>query len=243
MRTFCLVMILANALFLSWSQLIDVRVSDLDRRPPANVTPPPRIVLAQEAADSLEPAVVKPVQPPRVAPLGASAPTPERTAVADRLACTSVGPFQDLADAAHAQAALKTAGFESRQRLEQGELWIGYWVSVQNFESREAAEAALKSLLDSGVTDVYLMPGSEPASVLSLGVFSDYQRAQRRAEEIRVLGLEPRIDDRKRAGSVYWIDADLQEPGQAIDTSIFQTDPGKITRLELRACPAGSGNG
>lgn len=236
-------MILANALFLSWSQLIDVRVSDLDRRPPANVTPPPRIVLAQEAADSLEPAVVKPVQPPRVAPLGASAPTPERTAVADRLACTSVGPFQDLADAAHAQAALKTAGFESRQRLEQGELWIGYWVSVQNFESREAAEAALKSLLDSGVTDVYLMPGSEPASVLSLGVFSDYQRAQRRAEEIRVLGLEPRIDDRKRAGSVYWIDADLQEPGQAIDTSIFQTDPGKITRLELRACPAGSGNG
>ncbi len=243
MRTFCLVMILVNALFLSWSQLIDVRVSDLDRRPPANVKPPPRIVLAQEAAETLEPAVVKPVQPPRVAPLGSAAPAPQRAAVADRLACTSIGPFQDLADAAHAQAALQSAGFGSRQRLVQGELWVGYWVSVQNFESREAAEAALKSLLDSGVTDVYLMPGGEPANVLSLGVFSDHQRAQRRAEEIRVLGLEPRIDDRKRSGSVYWIDADLQEPGQAIDTSIFQTDPGKITRLELRACPPSSGNG
>jgi hypothetical protein len=237
-------MILVNALFLSWSQLIDVRVSDLDRKPAGNVAPPPRIVLAQEAANSLEPAVVKPVQPPQVAPLGAAVPVPEqRTAIADQLACTSVGPFQDLADAAHAQAALQSAGFESRQRLEQGELWVGYWVSVQNFESREAAEAALKSLIDSGVTDVYLMPGTEPSSVLSLGVFSDYQRAQRRAEEIRVLGLEPRIDDRKRPGSVYWIDADLQEPGQAIDTSIFQTDPGKITRLELRACPSNSGNG
>ncbi|HEY6640913.1 hypothetical protein [Povalibacter sp.] len=243
MRTFCLVMILANALFLSWSQLIDVHVSDLERKPIANVAPPPRIVLAQEVTSPPEPAVINRVQPPRVAPLGSSTPPSERTAVADRLACTSVGPFQDLADAAHAQAALQGVGFESRQRLEQGELWVGYWVSVQNFESRAAAESALKSLLDSGVTDVYLMPGSEPTSVLSLGVFSDYQRAQRRAEEIRVLGLEPRIDDRKRAGAVYWIDADLQEPGQAIDTSIFQTDPGKITRLELRACPQESGNG
>jgi SPOR domain len=243
MRTFCLVMILVNALFLSWSQLIDVRVSDLDRKPATNVAPPPRIVLAQETTDSPEPSVVKPVQPPRVAPLGSITPTPERSAAIDQLACTSVGPFQDLADAAHAQAALQSAGFESRQRLEQGELWVGYWVSVQNFESREAAEAALKALVDSGVTDVYLMPGAEPASVLSLGVFSDYQRAQRRAEEIRILGLEPRIDDRKRSGSVYWIDADLHEPGQAIDTSIFQTDPGKITRLELRACPQNSGNG
>ena len=243
MRTFCLILLLVNALFLSWSQLIDVRVSDLDRKPTTNVTPPPRIVLAQEAATSVEPAVVKRVQPPRVAPLGAATPPREQTAVVDGLACTSVGPFQELTDAAHAQAALKTAGFDSRQRLEQGELWVGYWVSVQNFESREAAEAALKMLVDGGVTDVYLMPGSEPANVLSLGVFSDHQRAQRRAEEIRVLGLEPRIDDRKRAGSVYWIDVQLQEPGQSVDTSIFQTDPGKITRLELRACPSGSGNG
>jgi hypothetical protein len=247
MRTFCLAFLLANVLFLSWSQLIDVRVSDLDRRPATAVAPPPRIVLAKEAAsEATEPSVVKPVQPPRVAPLGATLPPAEQTAVAtpptDALACTSVGPFQDLADAAHAQAALKGAGFEPRQRLEQGELWVGYWVSVQNFESREAAEAALKSLIDSGVSDVYLMPGSEPANVLSLGVFSDYQRAQRRAEEIRILGLEPRIDDRKRAGSVYWVDVDLPEPGQVVDTSIFQTDPGKITRLELRPCPQNAGN-
>ena len=86
------------------------------------------------------------------------------------------------------------------------------------------------------------MPGSEPANMLSLGVFSDYQRAQRRLDEVRALGLIPRIDDRKRAGSVYWIDVDLQEPGQVIDSSIFQTDPGKITRLEMRACPAAAAN-
>jgi hypothetical protein len=241
MRTFCLVLILGNALFFSWAQLIDVHVSSLERTPAVNVAPPPRIVLAKEAATTPEPAVVKDVQPPRVEPLE-PAPTTQVAAATgnDPMSCTSVGPFADLADASHAQASLRTAGFSPRQRLEQGELWVGYWVSVQNLESRGAAEMAVQTLAESGIKDVYLMPSSDPP-ILSLGVFSDYHRAERRGQEIRALGFEPRIDDRKRAGSVYWLDVDLPEPGKSIDTSIFQTDPGKIMRLELRGCPGGSG--
>jgi hypothetical protein len=178
---------------------------------------------------------VEPLAPAESAQAGGSAPN-------DFLSCTSVGPFADLPQAAQAQASLRAAGFQPRQRMEQGEIWAGYWVSVQGLATREAAEAALKTLSANGIADVYLMPGSEPANMLSLGVFSDYQRAQRRLDEVRALGLIPRIDDRKRAGSVYWIDVDLQEPGQVIDSSIFQTDPRKITRLEMRACPAAAAN-
>jgi len=57
----------------------------------------------------------------------------------------------------------------------------------------------------------------------------------------RAIGLEPRITDRERMGTVYWIDVDLQEPGQVLDSSIFQSDPRKITRLEMRACRAAAG--
>ena len=242
MRTFCLLLILGNVLFLSWASLIDVHVSNLDRAPVVNVAPPPRIVLAKEATSQPEPNTVKDVQPPRVEPLRSVEPAQVAAAGGGAMSCTTVGPFADLADASHAQAALRTSGFAPRQRLEQGELWVGYWVSVQNLESRSAAESAVNILSDAGIKDVYLMPGSEPANVLSLGVFSDYNRAERRAQEIRALGLEPRIDDRKRAGSVYWLDVDLPEPAKTVDTSIFQTDPGKIMRLELRACP-GATNG
>jgi hypothetical protein len=73
--------------------------------------------------------------------------------------------------------------------------------------------------------------------MVSLGLFSDYQRAQRRAAQIRELGFEPTLTDRKRAEPVYWIDVDILQPGQSIDTSIFQTEQGRIMRLELRACP------
>jgi hypothetical protein len=38
--------------------------------------------------------------------------------------------------------------------------------------TREAAEAAPKTLSANGIADVYLMSGSDPPNVLSLGVFS-----------------------------------------------------------------------
>lgn len=228
MRTLSLLLILCNALYLVWSQLIDVHINPLDRATAAPANPPPRIVLAREVRKAPEQvaAVTPPQETAAVVPAEGSA-----------FGCTSVGPFANLPEASQAQAALQAAGFAPRQRLEQGELWVGYWVSVQNFANRDAAEEAVQRLADAGITDVYLMPGTEPANVVSLGVFSDFQRAQRRLQEAQRLGLQPQIDDRKRAGSVYWIDADLKEAGQAIDTSIFQTDPRKIMRLELRACP------
>ena len=238
MRTFCLLLILANILFLAWSQLIAVRVSAFDRPVARSAEPSPRIVLAREASSTSQPPVNE-VRLPDVAPL------PDQQASVsqgDRLACTSIGPFAELSQSAQAQAALRATGLEPRQRIEEGDLWVGYWVSVQNLTSREQVDAALQQLSDNGVSDVYVMPSDGPANILSLGVFSDYERAQRRADQIRALGLEPRIDDRKRAGSVYWIDVDLAEPGQLIDTTIFQSGTGKIMRLELRACP-GSANG
>jgi len=242
MRILCLLLILANVLYFTWSQMIDVYVPNLERKGAPPVEPPARIVLAREMieANPEERSVgpIRDVQPPAVEPLGGRSAPATQTALLDTLACMSVGPFADLPQASQAQAALRGAGFQPRQRMEQGEIWAGYWVSVQGLPTRDAADAALKTLSANGIDDVYVMPGSDPPNVLSLGVFSDYQRAQRRVDEVRAIGLTPRIDDRKRAGSVYWIDVDLLEPGQIIDSSIFQSDPGKITRLEMRACPA-----
>jgi hypothetical protein len=250
MRAFCLLLVLVNALYFIWSQVIDVQVSSLDRVPVRMAAPPPRIVLAKEAqsAPAEQPpeeqddepvADVRDIVPPQVAPLETPDTAPEQPKAAreDAMVCSSVGPFADLGQASQAQATLRSMGFQPRQRVEQGELWAGYWVSVRDLVTREAAEDALKTLNANGITDVYLMPGSEPPNVLSLGVFSDYQRAQRRSEEVKAIGLNAQISDRKRAGSVFWIDVDLKEPGQAIDTSLFQVGQSRILRLELRGCP------
>lgn len=240
MRTLCLLLILANVLYFIWSQLIDVQVNALDRPARRSAEAPPRIVLAKEASQVAQEAAqddAEGEEPSRTAPVQSPTQQMSRATPGNSMTCTSVGPFAELAEAAQAQAALRTAGFSPRQRVEQGELWVGYWVSVQNISTRQDAEDAVSTLKSNGIDDVYLMPGGDPSYTLSLGVFSDYQRAQRRAHEVRAVGLEPKIEDRKRAGSVYWLDVDLPEPGTLIDTSIFQSDPGKIMRLELRGCP------
>lgn len=249
MRSLCLLLLLANTLFFGWAQFIDVQVTDLQRHPTMS-SAPPRIVLAREAESAPSQSSAAPAEPrsetatevpapsvpsavsPAIPPLSAAAPNPPSSV------CTSVGPFAELSEADAAGNALRSAGFQPRQREVQGELWVGYWVSVQNLAARAAAEEAMKRLTDKGMSDVYVLPASEAGNVVSLGVFSDRQRAQRRADEARALGLEPRIDDRKKAGAVYWLDVEQPEPVRPIDTSIFQTDPGKIMRLELRECPA-----
>ena len=250
MRAIALLLILANLGFLGWSQLVDVRSQRFDLAAKVGTTSAPRLVLSTEAANRATPigsadaaidassAAVTSIQPANE--LAATTVPGAAAVVPGDLDCVSVGAFRDLAEAAQASAALQTAGYVTRQRVDQGDVWLGYWVSVQNFTSREAAEQALADLAQRGISDAYILPGSDPANALSLGVFNDSARAQRRVEEIRALGFDAQLADRKRAGSVYWLDVDLPAPGSVFDPAILQSQPGKIVRLEYRSCPAGS---
>ena len=249
MRAVALLLILANLGFLGWSHLVDTRSSRAELVSRVGVSSAPRLVLSTEAgnaaARNATPAVDPAVEPgtqtdASLPPPDPSAATSPVLAAPGELQCVSVGAFRDLAEAVQASAALQTAGYPSRQRVDQGDVWLGYWVSVQNLASREAAEQALAGLSQRGITDAYILPGPDSANTLSLGVFNEAARAQRRVEEIKALGFDAQLADRKRAGSVYWLDVDLPAPGALFDPAVLQTQPGKIVRLEFRPCPEGS---
>ncbi|MEQ1579813.1 MAG: SPOR domain-containing protein [Steroidobacteraceae bacterium] len=252
MRAVALLLILANLGFLGWSQLVDTRSPRAELAAKVGASSAPRLVLSTEAKGTAARSTSPAIDPALVAGTqgDASLPPAELTSAANpvvgapgELQCVSVGAFRDLAEAVQASAALQTAGYASRQRVDQGDVWLGYWVSVQNLASREAAEKVLADLAQRGISDAYILPGSEPANTLSLGVFNDAARAQRRVEEIKALGYDAQLADRKRAGSVYWLDVDLPAPGALFDAAVLQTQPGKIVRLEFRACPEGSEQG
>lgn len=244
MRALALLLILANLGFLGWSQLVDIRRGGGPANAPVGMAGAPRLMLSTEALPSAQvnSETSQPAESARTVTSAAAASNAGVASIdAEQLGCVSVGAFRDLAAAVQASAALQTAGYFSRQRVDQGEVWLGYWVSVQNLETREAAEAALTELGRNGISDAYILPGSEPANVLSLGVFNDSGRAQRRVEEVRALGFEAELADRRRTGSVYWVDVDLPAAGAMFDPSVLQTEPGKIVRLEFRACPDAAG--
>ncbi len=231
MRALALLIIIANLGYLGWAVLIDAspeptQVASIDENAP-------RLVLASERVPAEAPPNKKPTTRIAAAKPATAMPSAQDSATEE---CTSVGPFQDLPTVVQASAVLEGAGFNSRQRLEQGELWVGNWVSIAGFATHEQAQNAIDKLKVKGVSDAYILPGTDPPNVISLGVFKEHDRAQRRMNEAKSLGFDATIADRTRAGSVYWIDVDLKDGNKILDTSILASQPGKIVRLETRPC-------
>lgn len=232
MRSLALFLIALNLAYLGWATLIDRRES----WPAVAPTDPAvqRLVLADERT-----LAAQATAPQSSAQRGDNkAPTPSAQQ-ASNSQCVSIGPFQDLTTAAQATATLNAAGQASRQRMEQGDVWIGYWVHVPGFEKHEDAERAMARLRENGIADVYisLSGGESASSVISLGVFRESERAQRLLAEAKSLGFDARIADRTRPGTVYWVDVDKSDATAQFDFASLGAQPGKILRLEQRPCP------
>lgn len=150
--------------------------------------------------------------------------------------CLSLGPFTDLTDAARASTLLRENELDPRQRAGEGVVWKGFWVTLGGIQNRAAASEVIERLRRAGVADAYAMPGDGSDVTISLGLFSERERAVRRLEDAKAIGLEPRIVDRERTGTVYWIDVDVVPPKELPDAARLQGEGGRILRLEVKPC-------
>jgi hypothetical protein len=209
MKLLVALLLLANVAWYAWTHWLN--------RPapaPAAATRPagPQLVLAREA-------------PP--APEAAARPA---------ASCLSLGPFTDLTDAARAATLLREGELEPRQRTSEGVVWKGYWVALDGLPDRAAADGVIERLRRFGIGDAYAMPGDAGRITISLGLFSERQRALRRMDEVKALGLEPRVSERERSGTVYWIDVDVEPPATLPDAARLHGEGGRILRLEVKPC-------
>ncbi len=151
--------------------------------------------------------------------------------------CITIGPFPDVAEAAHAAATLRGGGYQPRQRVMEGEVWSGVWVYLPLPSTAAAAEQIRAKLKSGGIDDALEMPGPNDKPVISLGLYSEARRAQARVAQAQALGLNPGIADRKRAGDVYWVDIDLKPTDPMLNASDLEGGNGRIVRLEVKGCP------
>ncbi len=117
-------------------------------------------------------------------------------------------------------------------------MWKGFWVTLDGVPDRTAASGIIERLRRVGVGDAYAMPGDGRDITISLGLFSERQRALRRLDDAKAIGLAPRIVDRERNGTVYWIDVDVVPPAELPDAARLQGEGGRILRLEVKSCDA-----
>jgi hypothetical protein len=213
MRVFFALLLLANVAWFAWTHWVDRPAKDAA---PATVEAP-HLVLAREA-----PATEAAARPPIL-------PTEN---------CLSLGPFSDLTDAARASTLLRENGLRPRQRAGEGVVWKGYWVSLEQVPDRPSAVGIIERLRRFGIGDAYSMPDQGRRITISLGLFTERQRALQRMDEVKALGFEPLMAERERSGTVYWIDVDVESPAKLPDAALLDGDGGRILRLEIQPCDA-----
>jgi hypothetical protein len=151
--------------------------------------------------------------------------------------CATLGPFNDEIMAEQAEKQLSKAGWRSQRRATSEDVNDGWWVYVPN---RDAAgqERTLRAIRGAGLRDAFSMVDSEDFSV-SVGLFSDEQRAQDRAVRIQRLKLDAVVKERRKQLITVWFDLpgvarETLSDGRLADTGL----PLEVLRIETCPQPA-----
>ncbi len=119
-------------------------------------------------------------------------------------------------------------------------MWEGYWVYVSNLRSAADETKVVSSLERAGIKDAHVMPESEDGRRVSVGLFSERDRAEKRAQAVKKLGFTTEITERQQAVSVYWVDLDVGANERSVPTEGLLSFETTGSRLESRVCPSGA---
>jgi hypothetical protein len=156
------------------------------------------------------------------------------------LACVSVGPYLERPVAEQAEARLVRLGFAVRLRESREPVRIGDWVRVEDLATPEDAANALAQLKAAGIADAYVLSEEAPGTVISLGVFSEPERAEQARTIAKMVGFEPRTAERTREADVLWLDIDRQaSAGLPSPEQLGADGMGRLPGIGLRRCPTG----
>lgn len=188
MRILTLSLLLANLLYAGWAHWIDVPP------PPAqsSIAGLPSLTLAREL------------------------PPAKRATMASKMSlttpvqqCVSVGPFDDPTIAAKAATVLQAKSFTPKQRIAESPAVRRFWVYLDGFRSDVTEMRVLHRLERAGIDDAEAMPPDAGGLKVSLGLFTDRDRATSRMKAVHAMGFKPLMTERMLPGTVYWLDLAL----------------------------------
>jgi sporulation related protein len=223
-------LLFANLAFLAWAEWIDVPQPAASNDVYAKL---PRLKLVgEEPTHNNRPSSGK--GSPRKTALEPPAVTASR--------CVSVGPFEDAASAAGESSLLREKGLTGRERSQETEVSKGFWVYIGGLKSDRDVTQVMRTLQQSHVDDAKVMQDSEDAQRVSVGLFTDRERADRRAASLKKLGLEPEVRERRVPGRVFWMDIEVP-PGAPAPTAEYLTGAPATAPIEVTPCPLSPSDG
>ena len=138
----------------------------------------------------------------RIQPAGASVAAP--TAGLKRI-CYSIGPFLQQTRAMALSQRYREQGATSRVKTRAEREYLGLMVYIDGHASRAAARAAARNLAANGISDSFVLDLPGKPNVLSLGVFSQQQNANRLKARVEALNYRAKTDARYRQRTTFWL--------------------------------------
>jgi hypothetical protein len=203
MRHLVYLLLVANVVFFGWKLFETQAPEPLVRAMPplpANVS---RLVTLQEqqaAAASGEEVVTEIETLTMEQPPGAGAAT----------VCQALGPFLAVDAMRPIAAELGELGLQPEQRQVESKELVGFWVYLPAMP-REEIRTVLATLEDYNDKEYYVGKGN----YISLGTFKSMERAERRLQSVRKMGLEATLEERFATQTSFWLD--IQSDGSATE--------------------------
>lgn len=126
-------------------------------------------------------------------------------------ACYEVGPFLTQVDLRRAMNALTPQAMRIQFRETRSVIRRGWRVYIASPGSREAALDIARLLSARGLDDYYVVTAGDEQNTISLGVYRDPQRAERRQAEVAAQGFSAAIAPRNDELPEFWIDLEVAE--------------------------------
>ena len=229
MRAVFFLLVFANLAFLAWAEWVDA-----PQPAPANeaYAKLPRLKLVNELPES----DARPSSGNGAARKTALEVAPQALPATSR--CLSVGPFDDQPSATRGASQLREKGLAPRQRVAKGEISKGFWVFIGGLKTDNDVAEVLRTLEQSHVEDAHLMSDTGDVHQVSVGLFSERDRADRRAESVQKLGLHPEVAERKLPATLFWMDVDLPPGAVSPTAQDLVAAGGAASRVEVVPCPA-----
>ncbi len=134
-----------------------------------------------------------------------NAPAERNPAPSQKKQCRSLGVFEKRSEAELISVQLRALGLSPQISSESVNNQAGFWVLIPARANRAEAVATAKNLEQAGVTDIWRFTSGELAHAISLGLFTDLERARARSEQIAALGFAPEVRPRYRQQTRYWV--------------------------------------
>ncbi len=233
MRVLVLSLLLANALYLAWSQWLAPPIvpqraaADSERTLPRiqllselpQTAPPPAPASDGPATAGANGEEAAPIVAGATAAApasaatgvqieGVAAPSPVGSGVAGTSAarCLTIGPFDTEARYETAARRIADSRYAASQRRVAAEVPDGYIVLIRGIANRAAQQRVQRRLRQGGIADAYPLPALPDGLAVSVGLFSERAGADRRAADVRKQGFTPEVNARRRPGEAFWLD-------------------------------------